>query len=375
MRSLFLLVLIASPLQARTEPPSFELRQDPKSKSWQVVVIGLHEDLFKEMKTFPSDAIACEKVVRVVVGSGSDEEIAKRPTIAGRWFFDKQILVFEPKYPLTRNTVYHVALNIGESKLTRKLSLPKLDLPPTQVAQVYPTAKKLPENQLKFYIHFSGSMGRGDAYDHIQLLNEEGKVIEDAFLVFGDELWDRECKRFTLWINPGRIKKGLKPREDLGPVLEEGKSYTLVVKKDWKDANADELKSEYRKTFTVGPQDTTPPDENTWKITAPKKVTEAVQIKFPESMDHALMNRVIWVVDPNRNPIEGSIEVSDEETVWRFTPKQNWKPGKYRIVVETILEDLVGNGVGRQFEVDPNKSPPKTEENETIELLFVVPAK
>ena len=45
--------------------------------------------------------------------------------------------------------------------------------------------------------------------------------------------------RFTLLFDPGRIKRGLKPAQRrVGPVLEEGKSYTLVIDRGWTDAAA-----------------------------------------------------------------------------------------------------------------------------------------
>src|SRR5581483_747984 len=126
-----------------------------------------------------------------------------------------------------------------------------------------------PENQLKFYFHFSAPMKQGEAYEHIHLLNEAGKPIELAFLELGEELWDPSGKRFTLFIDPGRIKKGLKPREDLGPVLEEGKSYTLVIDRDWKDAEGEALKESFKKTFRAVAADETPPEPKTWRLEAP----------------------------------------------------------------------------------------------------------
>src|SRR5207244_1417841 len=117
------------------------------------------------------------------------------------------------------------------------------------------TTNRLPENQLKFYLHFSAPMSRGESYRHIQLLDAAGKPVESPFLELDHELWDPEGKRFTLFIDPGRIKRGLKPREDLGPVLEEGKRYTLVINRAWTDAEDNLLKETYRKTFTVGKPD------------------------------------------------------------------------------------------------------------------------
>jgi hypothetical protein len=35
-----------------------------------------------------------------------------------------------------------------------------------------------------------------------------------------------------------------------------------------------------------------------------------------------------------------------------FTPAERWKPGDYELVVDLALEDLVGNRIGRPFDVD-----------------------
>ena len=99
------------------------------------------------------------------------------------------------------------------------LAKPKTE--PTVVTQVYPTSDKLPENQLKFYLHFSAPMSRGDSYKHIQLLDEKGKAVELPFLELDEELWDPAGKRFTLFFDPGRIKRGLKPREEVGNEIRE----------------------------------------------------------------------------------------------------------------------------------------------------------
>ena len=45
----------------------------------------------------------------------------------------------------------------------------------TVVEEIYPTADVLPENHLKFYLHFSAPMSRGEAYLRVHLLDEAGK--------------------------------------------------------------------------------------------------------------------------------------------------------------------------------------------------------
>lgn len=41
--------------------------------------------------------------------------------------------------------------------------------------------------------------------------------------------------RLTLIIDPGRIKRGARPLEELGPALKAGKKYTLAIGREWRD--------------------------------------------------------------------------------------------------------------------------------------------
>ena len=67
----------------------------------------------------------------------------------------------------------------------------------TLVTAVYPSAQVLPENLLRFYIHFSAPMSRGEAYRHVRLLDAAGKAVDLPFLELDQELWDPDGKRFT----------------------------------------------------------------------------------------------------------------------------------------------------------------------------------
>jgi hypothetical protein len=305
-------------------------------------------------------------------------DIASVP-MAGSYRVTDQVVRFEPRFPLQPGIPYHAALWPREVQLVSvrtpihaDFTIRKAQTPPTSVAQIYPTANLLPENLLKFYIHFSAPMSRGEAYEHIKLLDAAGKPIEGAFLELGEELWDPAGKRFTLLFDPGRIKHGLKPREDLGPVLEAGKSYTLVIGKGWHDANGEPLKAQFRKPFKVGPQFDKPVDPKSWKIQAPAGKNELLVVTLPKPHDHALLLREVWVIDAEGQKVAGTATVSDEETCWQFAPEAAWKPGKYRLVAKTTLEDLAGNKVGRLFEVDEFGPVQKEVKAETIELTFEV---
>jgi hypothetical protein len=246
-------------------------------------------------------------------------------------------------------------------------------VPTTVVEHVYPSRNLLPENQLKFYLHFSAPMSRGESYRHVHLLDAAGKPIELAFLQLYEELWDPQGRRFTLFIDPGRIKRGLKPREDLGPVLEEGKSYTLVIDADWPDAEGKPLQGEFRKAFRTGPPDEQCPDPKAWQVQPPAAGTPSpLTVTFPKPLDHALLHRLLQVTDAQGQAVAGKVTVSDEETRWQFTPEEPWKPGTYQLQVGTALEDLAGNSVARPFEVDVFHPVQSKVTAETVRLPFQV---
>jgi hypothetical protein len=217
-------------------------------------------------------------------------------------------------------------------------------------------------------------MSRGEAYEHLQILDGNGKPIESAFLELGEELWDPSGQRFTLFFDPGRIKHGLKPREDLGPVLEKDKSYTLVVGKGWHDANGNALKEPFRKSFKVGAPVEQLVDPKTWKLELPAAGTnDPLTLVLPMPHDHALLHRLVWVMDDNGR-VAGKIAVSDAEQRWQFIPEKPWQAGNYTLVADTKLEDLAGNNLERQFEVDVFRPVEKEIQKKTVELPFTLAA-
>ncbi len=95
-------------------------------------------------------------------------------------------------------------------------------------------------------------------------------------------------------------------------------------------------------------------------------------VTFPKPMDHALLEDMLGVVDAAGRKIAGDIAVTDGETRWRFTPKQPWTAGPYRLVADARLEDLAGNTIGRPFEVDETHPTTTQSKVETVETPFEV---
>jgi hypothetical protein len=191
-------------------------------------------------------------------------------------------------------------------------------------------------------------MSGGNIYEHIHLRDETGRDVELPFLEIDEELWDREMKRLTLFIDPGRIKREVKPLVDIGPALVAGKRFTLAIDSAWKDAAGQPLKQPGEKKFSVTPPDRTPPDPKRWKVKGPPAGTrEPLQVEFPEPMEHALALRLITLAG-----IAGQNRLDEAGTRWTFTPDKAWPAGKHRLVAQPEIEDLAGNSIAKPFEVD-----------------------
>lgn len=295
----------------------------------------------------------------VYAGDGATPLLGAYSTEAGR-------LVFTPRFPVAVRTR-------AVLRLTPPVEM-FFDAPataagePTRVVRVYPTAAVLPANLLKLYVEFSAPMGRGDAWSHLALERDGGAKVDLPFLEVDQELWDRDYKRLTILFDPGRVKRGVLPNVEAGPALEAGKRYTLVVSRDWRDARGQPLAAEFRKPFLAAPDDRTPTDTSTWKLTPPRAGTrDPLIVDARESLDAAIFPRALSIPG-----VDGAAELSREESVWRFTPREPWKAGDHRLVVDTTLEDLAGNRVGRAFDVDVFERVTQRPERTTVDIRFLI---
>jgi hypothetical protein len=363
---------------ASTKAPVIRLNESKGAVT--VNVTGLSKETLAGLSRLGNDTENWSRVFAVYVDRpGKDRK--DQPAILGSYRLEKDTIRFEPRFPLVRGVRYRAvfdASSLPGHKGTKSrevvLSLPKpVSKPTTLVAHVYPSADVLPENLLRFYLHFSAPMSQGDSYRHIKLLDAKGKAVDLPFLELDQELWDPTGKRFTLFFDPGRIKRGLKPREELGPSLEEGKHYTLVIDRSWRDAEGNTLKETFRKNFRVGKPDDSQPDPKTWKLKPPAAGTSsAIRVTFPKAMDHALLHRLLWVIDAGGKKVDGKVQVGEREAEWLFTPARPWSEGTYNLVADTRLEDVSGNSIARPFEVDVLRPVQREIKTETIKRSYQV---
>jgi hypothetical protein len=373
---------VSFPVRA-AELPACSLRWNTHSNQTTVEVAGLSEKTLRQFQAANWQAADWPRLFSVYAGQDKAIPNSDLPPMLGRYSVANGFIRFHPKYPLEPGVTYQAVFRpvslpdgIGghAPDVVSTFRLPAAQhSPSTVISRVYPSGNVLPENLLKFYVHFSAPMRRGNIYEHIQLRDESGKPVELPFLELDEELWNPEMTRLTLFIDPGRIKRGVQPLEEIGPVFEAGKRYTLVVDRGCRDAEGNPLKKSYRKTFKAGPPCREPIVPAAWKITTPpaRSLTSA-RIQFPAPLDHALAQRMIQVTDIEGHLVPGKTSLSDDERQWNFVPAKPWAAGPYRIVVQTAIEDLAGNNIGKPFEVDLFEGVRQRISNETVTLAFQV---
>lgn len=352
------------------------------SKPAAVEVSGIPASTLNALERARLSPEAWAGIFSVAVESGEASASHSVPPMAGAWTVQNGRLRFEPRFPLTGNVRYRAEfrparLPGGTDRPAPVISFFQLPeetaAPTTAVAEIYPTAHVLPENQLKFYVQFSAPMSGGAIYQHVHLRDEAGREIELPFLGIDEELWDPTMSRLTLLIDPGRIKRGVKPLVDIGAVFETGGKYSLTIDAAWRDASGRPLRTAHRKEFRSGPADRTPPDPARWTVTAPAAGTRApLIVAFDEPMDHALALRLIAVADAAGEPIEGAPALVEGERRWTYVPAQPWRRGAHQLVVPTTIEDLAGNNIGKVFDVDLFDGLPRRFSTASLKVVFEV---
>lgn len=308
------------------------------------------------------------RVTRLVVDRGTLEEVAKKPPVAGEWSVAGDVLKFEPQFPLVPGVKYRVIGALAAAPRAKIAAVPfslsvEVPKPPpgprVRVVKVYPSSNRLPENTLRIYVQFSGPVTRGDVYKYFTLTRDDGKEVLRPFVELDEALWAEDGLRLTLLFDPGRVKRGLSPREEHGPILEEGRRYTLRIDPSWKDTEGRPLLDTFTKTFSVTAPDDEPIWPQDWKLVAPRAGSDApLLVRLAKPLDHAILGRLLWVTDAKGSRVEGTLTVGGGERVVSFAPARPWVRGDYKLVINDELEDVCGNRVGEPFEVDVFKPIP-----------------
>jgi len=368
------------PIPARTGEHAIRHEAASPSGKAAVVVSGIDRENLAKLSGNDWNADRWAEVLSVAVASADGKALP----IAGTYRVVGDSLRFEPSFPIDPG-LRHVAtfdpsrLPIARPGGSERIEFERPAAPrpePSSVSRVEPSGAVLPENLLKFYVHFSAPMSRGEVYDRVRLVDASGRTIEGAFLEIGEELWDPSGTRIMLLLDPGRIKRGLRPREEDGPILEAGKTYTLRVDREWPDASGQPMRKPFEATFRAGPADMAQPDPKTWEIEPPDASSrDPLTLKFPEPLDRAMLDRALVLRDPKGEKVAGVATVEAGSSGWRFTPSGAWSPGDHTLEVDPELEDLAGNSIARPFEVDAEgiTQPPRT--TQAVQIRITISAR
>jgi hypothetical protein len=351
-----------------------------------VTVSGLTRDDLRALLDSDWNRDRWAALLHVSVKSGPSEP--RGPAVAGLYRVSGDDVRFVPAFPFDPGREYTVVFDPAQlptpspgpsvvATVSRPADAPA---PPTRVTELYPSGNELPENQLRMYIHFSAPMGLRGGLEHMALLDDAGREVRDPFLPLDAEFWNDDRTRYTVFFDPGRQKRGILPNRDMGRALRAGKRYTLVVRNTWLDGHGKPLAEEFRHEFRATAPDERPLDEATWRIAAPAGGTrDPLTVSFPEPLDHGLLLRAIGVErgagDRGWTAVRGEDRVDANETRWSFVPAEPWAPGRYQLVVLSILEDRAGNRIGRAFEVDTFNRADSSAEPARIARPFTIAGK
>lgn len=246
---------------------------------------------------------------------------------------------------------------------------------------IEPIAKTLPANFLKFYLHFSEPMERGDVFRYLRLqkVKADGSE-EDVIEPFREvELWSADFQSLTLWLHPGRQKPGVNLNVDLGPVLEEGRKYRLVVSPEWMTESGGKLAGSLSKAFCVSESDLKQPNPELWSIS--RLSHQRLLIETDGSVDPASLRKRLRVASPFwKEYLQVDAEVSGNRVILEAGGKPTvgglvltgWNPGQYRIEIDPQLEDLAGNSIARPFNLDLENHPDFVEKTEPVDIPFTI---
>ncbi|MEQ1693380.1 MAG: hypothetical protein ABMA00_18960, partial [Gemmatimonas sp.] len=188
-----------------------------------VVLSGLSSEELRVFRALPpgSDSI-WQSFARVTVDDPANASTSM--AVAGDYSTSNSAVEFRPRFPFDAGRTYLVSVNARaaqraspDSLLLFRFALPAGDRTPrTAVRAIFPGSDTVPENLLRLYIEFSAPMSRTGGLDYITLRDEGDLEVKSAFLPLDADFWNDDRTRYTAFLDPGRVKRGILPNEQMG---------------------------------------------------------------------------------------------------------------------------------------------------------------
>jgi hypothetical protein len=298
---------------------------------------------------------------------------------AGTWHSSNNEARFTPRFPAVAGTEFAVIELLNDAaggwRELARVTVPGTGRAPrTTVESIDPRVEVVPANLLRFAVTFSAEMEEGSAAGHIHVLDETGAVMPGALLEMPPELWDREHRRLTVLVEPGRIKRGLQPHVQAGPPLREGGTVTLAVEAAIRDANGSPLIEDAHRTYRVGPPIRSRVDPTKWEVHWPDAPSGRLVVRFDRPLDRALVRRYLRVLDARERAVAGRATLDEAAELWMFTPAdESTDYNRWALRVDSRLEDVAGNSVRRVFDRDLER--PEDEGLDQPEVILAPPGR
>lgn len=309
------------------------------------------------------DAMARALVVRVAPAEApakGDDDVAL-PSIVGRLAIDGDALAFVPRHGWRPGRDYRASWTApGDGAAARRATTlafsvpgPEPDAAAPTVEEVLPAGPVLPANLLRLHVRFSRPMRRGRAAEAIRLEGADGRTLPGAFLAIGREQWSADMRRLTLTLDPGRIKRGVRPNLEAGAPLAAGRAHALVIGAALEDRDGRALGHDVRRRFVAGPPFLRHPPLDAWDVGRVRSGTrEPLAVRPPPAIDPLSAEVAVAVVDARGRRVPGRLRRDATTGSLRFDPERPWGPGA-RLRLDARLEDVAGNRRAGGFEMAP----------------------
>ncbi len=233
---------------------------------------------------------------------------------------------------------------------------------------MYPSSPVLPANQLKLYIVFF----RPDARRRFLADSSFNRSRRQARLFALCRAGALESRQYQA--HPDFRSRPHQTRRQAKCGSRAGASGRKALYADHRPGSSRMLSGRllaepFRHQFAVGADERRAVDTALWKLSQPKAgTTDPLIIRFDRPLDHALLSDAFQIPG-----VSGVATVGPGETEWRFQPKQPWRRGAHRVIVDMALEDLAGNRIGRPFDVDTMTNPTERITKQSTSLTFRIP--
>ena len=357
--------LFIGPIQAQELQLHIERNEESPSFG-QITIEGIGEELLQNLR-------GASLSFREWISIFSVQVEGFTQPVSGTYIVEEELLVFTPRFlpdpAISYLVQFHVegltaygTSHFPQARYQWEVQFTSFASLPTVLA-FYPKADTLPANVLRLYLDFSAPMGLENPYNFIQVLDGEGVKLEDPFVEIPEGLWSPDRKRLTLFLHPGRIKRGVGPHVSKGEVFEVGRSYTLHV-----SLGENEMLAPFQKTFVISPPIRSAIDVHKWNIIPPKLHSqEALQLLPDRMLDAALSQRLLSIRDAVDHIVPGTFSYSADSKYVQFLPDTPWSATSYRLEIDHRLEDVCGNTPTRAFDVEGSISISPTSDS----LLFL----